>query len=61
MFKGDLVEDLVGDLAVELEGDSKGYFKQNLEGDLLSRSGPGQVWFSFQLRFNYLELDTNLK
>ena len=48
-----MVEDLVEDLAVELEGDS--------EGDLLSRSGPGQVWFSFQLRFNSLELDTNLK
>ena len=42
-----------------MEGDSKGDFrgdfKQDMDGDKL-RSGPGQVWFRLQLKFNYLEL-----
>ena len=44
---------LEGDLEVDLEGDLRGAFKQDLEGDLLSssgqlrsRSGLVQVWFS---------------
>ena len=56
-----------GDLERELEGDSKGDFrgdfKQDLEGDLLSslgqlrsRSGLVQVWFSIELKFNLLSL-----
>ena len=63
MFKGDLEEDM--------EGDSKGYyrgdFKQNLEGNLLSnsgqvksRSGLVHVCFSLQLKFNSLELDSQV-
>ena len=40
-----------GDLG-DFDGDSKGDFKQDLEGDLLSSSGPGQVWFSCKIKFN---------
>ena len=54
-----------------MEGDSKGYyrgdFKQNLEGNLLSnsgqvksRSGLVHVCFSLQLKFNSLELDSQV-
>ena len=49
MFKGDLV--------VNLEGDSKGDFKQGMEGDLLSSLGPVKVWFRLQLKLIFLELD----
>ena len=55
-----------------MEGDSKGDFrgdfKQDMEGDLLSssgqvrsRSGLVQVWFSSQLKFNSLELDSEVE
>ena len=52
------------DLEVELEGD----FKQDLEGDLMSNSGQVrsrsdlvQVWFSFRVKFNSLELDSEVE
>ena len=76
MFKGDLEGDLEGDmerdLEGELEGDSKGDFrgdfKQDMEGELLSssgqvssRSGLVQVWFSLQLKFSTLELDSKVE
>ena len=48
-------------------GDFRGYFKQELEGDLLSslgqlRSSSGlvQVWFSLQPKFNSFELDSEV-
>ena len=47
-----------------MEGELRGDFKQDLEGDLLSssgqlksRSGLVQVWFSIELKFNSFELD----
>ena len=68
MFKGELEGDLEVNLEGEYKGDFRGNFKQDLEGDLLScqaqvRSGPGlvQVWFSFELLFNSLELGLTLK
>ena len=75
VFKGELEGDLVGDLKgdfevdfeVDLEGDFRGDFKQDLEGDLLSssgqlrsRSGLVQVWFSIELKFNSFELDSEV-
>ena len=70
-LKGNLKEDLEGDfevdLEVDLEGDFRGDFKQDLEGDLLSssgqlrsRSGLVQVWFSIELKFNSFELDSEV-
>ena len=63
MFKGDLE----GDLEVDLEGDSNGDFKQDMEGDLLSssvqvrsRSGLVYVRLSLQLKFNSIELDSEV-
>ena len=61
-----------GDLEGDLKGDSKwdfrGDFKQDLEGDLMSNSGQVrsrsdlvQVWFSFQVKFNSLELDSEVE
>ena len=62
-MEGDLKGDLKGDFEVDLEGDFRGDFKQDLEGDLLSSSGQlrsrsclVQVWFSIELKFNYLVL-----
>ena len=75
MFKGELEGDLEGDLKgdfevdfeVDLEGDFRGDFKQDLEGDLLSssgqlrsRSGLDQVWFSIELKFICFELDSEV-
>ena len=54
VFKGDYEGDLEVYLDWEMEGDTKGDFRE----DLLSSSGPGQVWFRIQLQFNYLELDS---
>ena len=54
MFKGDLEVDMDW----EIKGDSKGDFKQYMEGDLLSSSGQVQAWFRLQLKFNSLELDS---
>ena len=52
-FKGDLEGDMEVDLEVDMAGDFRVDFKQDLEGDLLSssgqlrsRSGQVQVWFS---------------
>ena len=70
-LEGDLEGDLKGDfevnLEVGLEGDFRGDFKQDLEGDLLSssgqlrsRSGLVQVWFSIELKFNSFELDSEV-
>ena len=63
MFKGDLE----GDFEVDLEGAFRGDFKQDLEEDLLSssgqlrsRSGLVQVWFSIELTFNSFELDSKV-
>ena len=62
-MKGDLKRDLEGDSKWDFRGD----FKQDLEGDLMSnsgqvrsRSGLVQVWFSFQVKFNSLELDSEV-
>ena len=48
MFKGDLEVDMDW----EIKGDSK--------GDLLLRSGKVKVWFRLQLKFNSLELDSDV-
>ena len=60
-MKGDLEVDFEGDY----KGDFRGDFKQDLEGDLLSssghirsRSGLVLVWFSLELKFNSIELDS---
>ena len=49
------------------KGDFRGDFKQNMEGDLLSssgqvrsRSGLVQAWFSLQPKFNSFELDSEV-
>ena len=62
-FRGVFKEDFEGDF----EGDLRGGFKQDLEGDLLSslgqlrsRSGLVQVWFSIELKFNSFELDSEV-
>ena len=67
MFKGELEGDLEKDLKGDLKGDFRGDFKQDLEGDLLSisgqlrsRSGLVQVWFSIELKFNSFELDSEV-
>ena len=70
-FEGDFEVDLEVDFEVDLEGDFRGDFrgdfKQDLEEELLSssdqlrsRSGPGQVWFSIELKFNSFELDSEV-
>ena len=55
------------DLEGELEGDFRGEFKQDSKGDLLSssgqvrsRTGLVQVWFSLQPKFNSFELDSEV-
>ena len=60
-MKGDFEVDFEGDY----KGDFKGDFKQDLEGDLTSssghirsRSGLVFVWFSLELKFNSIELDS---
>ena len=62
-FRGVFKEDFEGDLVGDLERD----FKQDMEGDLLSslgqvrsRSGLVQVWFSLQPEFNSFELDSEV-
>ena len=70
-LEGDSERDLERELEGELEGDSKGDFrgdfKQDMEEDLLSssgqvrsRSGLVQVWFSLQHKFNSFELDSEV-
>ena len=66
-LKGYLKGDFEVDFEVDLEGDFRGDFKQDLEGDLLSssgqlrsRSGLVQVWFSIELKFNSFELDSEV-
>ena len=70
MFKGDFEGNLKGDLEVDFEGDYRGDFrgdfKQDLEGDLVSssgqlrsRSGLVQVWFS--IGSNLILLSLTLK
>ena len=70
-FKGDLEGGLEGNLEGDLEGDLEGYFrgdfKQDMERDLLSnsgevrsRSGLFQVWFSLLPKFNSFELDSEV-
>ena len=56
-----------GELEGDSKGDSKGNFKQDMEGDLLSssgqvrsRSGLVQVWFSLQSKFYSFELDSEV-
>ena len=68
MFNRDLEGDLEVDLEGDYKGDFRGYFKQDLEGNLLSSSGqlmsrsnPVQVWFSLELKFNSLELDSEVE
>ena len=66
-FRGVFKEDFEGNVEGEVEGDFRGDFKQDLEGDLLSssgqllsRSGLVQVWFSIELKINSFELDSEV-
>ena len=49
-----------------MEGDSKGDFREDFKQDMERglfvklRSGPGQVWVRLQLKFNSLELDSEV-
>ena len=59
--------DLEGDLEGDSERDFRGDFKQDMEGGLLSssgqvrsRSGLVQVWFSLQPKFNSFALDSGV-
>jgi len=59
--------DLDGELEEDSKGDFRGDFKQDIEGDLLSssgqvrsRSGLVQVWFSLQPKFYSFELDSEV-
>ena len=66
--------DLEVDLEGESKGDFRGDFKHDMEGDLLSssgkvrsrtglvqvRSGLMHVWFRLQIKFNSLELDSEV-
>ena len=59
--------DLDGELEEDSKEDFRGDFKQDIEGDLLSisgqvrsRSGLVQVWFSLQPKFNSFELDSEV-
>ena len=54
-------------LAGDSKDDFRGDFKQDLEGDLLSssgqllsRSGLVQVWFSIEFKVNSFELDSEV-
>ena len=56
-----------GELEEDSKGDFRGDFKQDIEGDLLSssgqvrsRSGLVQVWFSLQPKFYSFELDSEV-
>mgnify|MGYP001376936922 CR=1 FL=1 len=67
MLGGGPEGELKGDLEVDFRGDFRGDFKQDLKGDLLSssgqlrsRSGLVQVWFSIELKFNSFELDSEV-
>ena len=66
-MKEDLEGDLEGDLERDLEGYFRWDFKQDMERDLLSnsgevrsRSGLVQVWFSLQPKFYSFELDSEV-
>ena len=66
-LEGDLEEDLEEDLEGDFKGDLRGDFEQDMEADLLSslgqvrsRSGLVQIWFSLQLKCNYFELDSEV-
>ena len=66
-MEGDLERDLEGELEGDSKGDFRGDFKQDSKGDLLSssgqvrsRTGLVQVWFSLQLKFNSFELDSEV-
>ena len=59
--------ELEGDSKGDSKGDFRGDFKQDIEGDLLSssgqvrsRSGLVQVWFSLEPKFNSFELDSEV-
>ena len=69
MFKGDLdvgggpEGELKGDLEEDLEVDLEGDFRGDLlssSGQLRSRSGLNQVWFSIELKFISFELDSEV-
>ena len=64
---GELEEDSKGESKGDSKGDFRGDFKQDIEGDLLSssgqvrsRSGLVQVWFSLQPKFYSFELDSEV-
>ena len=64
---GELEEDSKGDSKGDTKGDFRGDFKQDIEWDLLSssgqvrsRSGLVQVWFSLQPKFYSFELDSEV-
>ena len=41
-------------------GDFRGDFKEDMEVQVWSRTGLVQVWFRLQLKFNSLELDSEV-
>ena len=66
-FEEDSKGDSKGDFRGDYKGDFRGDFKQDIEGDLLSssgqvrsRSGLVQVWFSLQPKFYSFELDSEV-
>ena len=66
-FEEDSKGDSKGDFRGDYKGDFRGDFKQDVEGDLLSssgqvrsRSGLVQVWFSLQPKFYSFELDSEV-
>ena len=66
-MEGDLEGDMEGYWEWDFKGDFRGEFKQDMEGDLLSnsgqvrsRSGLLQVWFSLHPKFNSVELDSEV-
>ena len=66
-LEGDLEGESEGDSNVDSKGDFRGDFKQDMEGDLLSssgqlrsRSGLVQVWFSLELKCNSFDLDSEV-
>ena len=59
--------ELDGEVEEDSKGDFRGDCKQDMEGDVLSRSGQVrsrsglvQVWFSLQPKFNSFELDSEV-
>ena len=59
-FRGVFKEDFEGDLEGDLVGDLEGDLEGGLMGQVRSKSGLVQVWFSLQTKFNSFELDSEV-